>query len=64
MPALKTVEFLCKTCHNLVSTFPLVSLVSVEAAVKLVHWSTKLVRTLPEMVVVSDGLCVITVDMT
>ena len=51
MPAWKTVEFLCKACDEFVSTSPM-SVVGTETAVKLVHWSTKLVRTIPEVVVV------------
>ena len=53
MPAWKTVEYLCKACHDIVTGSTVVSFVSAEAAVKLVHWSTKLVRSIPEIVVVS-----------
>ena len=54
MPAWKTMEYLCKACDDLVSGSTVVSFVSAEAAVKLVHWSTKLVRSIPEIVVVSQ----------
>ena len=37
---------------------PSVSLVGAEAAVKLVLWSAKLIRTLPEVVVVSKSTSV------
>ena len=56
-------EFLCKACNDLVSLSsgsgsPSVSLVGAEAAVKLVLWSAKLIRTLPEVVVVSKSTSV------
>ena len=49
-------EFLCKACHDLVSVYsgaPQPSPTSLEAAVKIVDWSGKIVRTLPEVMVVS-----------
>ena len=54
MPTWKTVEFLCKACDDLISGSLVVSPVSAEAAVKLVHWCAKLVRSIPEIVVVSQ----------